>query len=61
MKVVRHWNSFAREVVDVPCLQKFKTRLDEALSTWLSGRYPCLWQRSWNKMRSKVPSTQTIL
>ncbi|KFW11385.1 hypothetical protein N326_11671, partial [Eurypyga helias] len=30
--VVRHWNRLSGEVVDVPSLEEFKARLDEALS-----------------------------
>lgn len=32
MKVVRHWNRLLRESLDVPFLEVFKARLDDALS-----------------------------
>jgi len=37
MRLVKHWHRLAREVVDVPSLETFQTRLDRALSNlvWL--------------------------
>jgi len=37
MRVVKHWHRLHREVVEVPSLEIFKARLDEALSNliWL--------------------------
>ena len=34
VKVMRHWNTLPREVVNAPFLETFKIRLDRALSTW---------------------------
>jgi len=31
--VVRHWNRFLREVVDVPFLEVFKARLNRAMGS----------------------------
>ncbi|KFQ59342.1 hypothetical protein N334_02235, partial [Pelecanus crispus] len=35
VRVVRHWNRLPRELVDAPCLEVFKARLDGALSSLL--------------------------
>lgn len=40
MRVVRHRNMFPREVVDVPPLEVFQTRLDEALSDMVLWKVP---------------------
>ena len=32
MRVVKHWNRFARAVVEAPCLETFKARLNGVLS-----------------------------
>ena len=34
-RVVRHWNSLPREVVDAPALEAFKARLDATLGSLL--------------------------
>jgi len=38
MRVVRHWNRFPREVVDVPTLKVFKARLEDSLSNLVSWK-----------------------
>jgi len=35
MRVLKHWNSFPRQVVDVPSLETFEVRLDRALDNWM--------------------------
>lgn len=41
MRVVREWNRFLGEAVDVPSMEMFKAEHDVALRS--SGRCPCLW------------------
>jgi len=37
MRVVKHWNRWSREAVDVPSLETFKVRLDRALRNLIQG------------------------
>ena len=36
-RVVTHWNTLPKDVVDAPSLEAFKARLDVALAAWSSG------------------------
>ena len=53
VRVVRHWNRLPSKVVNVPSLEAFKARLDEALS--LVKGVPA-YSRGWNYMILRVPS-----
>ena len=59
VRVVRHWNRLLREVVDVPSLQAFKARLDEALSNLVYREVHLPTAGGWNYMILKVPSNPT--
>lgn len=56
MRVGRHWHRLLREVVDVPYLQVFKARLDEALSNLVLWKMSLPTAGCWNKRVFKVPS-----
>ena len=56
IKVVRHWHTLPREVVDVPSLEAPKVRLDGALSTDGAVGFPVSLQGSWIRWPLKVPS-----
>lgn len=47
MNMVKQWNRLPTEIVDAPCLEVLKARLDRALS-WSRGRCPCPQQGIWN-------------
>lgn len=47
--------TFPIEAVESPFLEWFQTRLDEALATSPSGKFPCPRQGSWNDMVFKAP------
>ena len=51
--MVRCWNRWPREAVDVPSLEVRKARLDGALGSLVYY----LWQRGWNLTILGVPST----
>jgi len=56
MKVVNHRHTLPREVVNVPSLETFKTRLDGALSNLTKLKMSLLTAGSWTRWPSKVPS-----
>ncbi|KAK4831685.1 hypothetical protein QYF61_018682 [Mycteria americana] len=56
MKVVRHWNSLPREIVDAPSLEVFKGRLDGALSNLMEWKVSLPIAGGWTSLSSKVPS-----
>jgi len=62
MRVVKHWNRFPREVVDVPSLEAFKVRLDGALSNlkWLKVPSLLAGEAGLDDLQRCLP-TQTIL
>ena len=55
MKVVNHRHTLPREVVNVPSLETFKTRLDGALSNLTKLKMSLLTAGSWDEMAFKGP------
>ena len=62
MSVVRHCNRFPREVVDVPCLEALKARLDGAVSNlgWREVSLTVPGGLEVDNLKRSLP-TQTIL
>jgi len=56
MRVVRPWHRVPREAVAAPSLERFKARLDRALSNLGWWKVSLLMAGGWNKMVFKVPS-----
>jgi len=42
MRVMKHWDSLPRQMVDTPSLAMFKVRLDGALSSLIQFKVPLL-------------------
>ena len=42
MRVVKHWHTLPREVVNAPSLETFKARLDRALSNLIQSKMSLL-------------------
>jgi len=55
MKVVKHWHRLPREMVEAPSLEKFKARLDGALSKLIQLKMSLLTAGGVGYMVSKGP------
>ena len=56
VRVVRHWHRLPSDVVDVPSMETFKRRLDQALGNLIQPWCPRALQGSWTRWSLKVPS-----
>lgn len=55
VRIVRHWNSVSREIVDVPCLAVFKARLDGVPSNQVRWKVSLLMAGGLERDEFKIP------